>query len=647
MNNPFNITKAVDYTDDDIIRYWVDISNDGFQNLLKPKSLMPMLILGSKGSGKTHLMRFFSYQLQKIRHKDNFIEGVISDGYIGIYLRCSGLNSDRFKGKGQQDEVWNTVFSYYMELWVAQLLLDTIKDFEIDKETQKLICNEVISLFEKELSVEINEFHELKSFIKDLQNKVDYSVNNSAITRNLNNLEILLSPGKLILGMPKIFGKYISSLSKTVFLYLIDELENITEEQQKLINTWYREKEHPVTFRLGARLYGIKTYKTLGGAEENKEGSEYEKTELDSFYRNNDAEYETFIRKVCYNRLNEDGFNISNPDELDSYFEAFDLKTFLNKIKKKKYSQVHIDRVQKELLLDKKYKPEIIEKIISNLKFSDDILIEKTNMFLFYRDWNDRKELVAASESIKKEANDFVVQQSKGSRHAKILSYFKFDLIDQLARDSREKIHYVGFSTFVKMSSGIPRNLLNILKHTYRWSYFGDNIKPFKNGLISIDSQLKGVTETSDWFFEDNRIPSEEGKIAFNCITRIGRLLQDIRYSDIPPECSISSFSLQYEKLNAEGIKIIDMLEKYSFLLVTNNRRDKNSNEYLKTYKFNGIISPKWELSLNKRGVININEKELVAIFETKAEDLFLQILADRKNKYNAPFSNNNSLSLF
>src|SRR4051812_8895501 len=115
--NPFNITKAVDFTDQQINDFWVDIpSGAGFASMAKPTSPMPMQIIGGKGSGKTHLMRFFSYPLQKIRHTRDILGGIQKDGYLGIYLRCGGLNSARFKEKGQTDEVWESVFSYYMEL---------------------------------------------------------------------------------------------------------------------------------------------------------------------------------------------------------------------------------------------------------------------------------------------------------------------------------------------------------------------------------------------------------------------------------------------------------------------------------------------------------------------------------------------------
>ncbi len=47
MINPFNITKAVDYTDFDIEKFWVDFGETGFKEFLKPNSPKPMLIIGS------------------------------------------------------------------------------------------------------------------------------------------------------------------------------------------------------------------------------------------------------------------------------------------------------------------------------------------------------------------------------------------------------------------------------------------------------------------------------------------------------------------------------------------------------------------------------------------------------------------------
>ena len=115
--NPFDLTKASDFSDSEILNYWVDLpgpdaNTPGLLSVLKPKLVMPMLLLGGKGSGKTHLMRFCSAPVQSMRHGGSLSNALTNEGYLGIYLRTDGLNTGRFKGKGQPDEAWSAIFSY-------------------------------------------------------------------------------------------------------------------------------------------------------------------------------------------------------------------------------------------------------------------------------------------------------------------------------------------------------------------------------------------------------------------------------------------------------------------------------------------------------------------------------------------------------
>jgi hypothetical protein len=127
--NPFRITKAVDLSDEEIESLWINVGGDDADTLFQPRSLVPVLLMGGKGSGKTHWMRYYSYPLQFLRHKgDNLgpLAGLARDGYIGIYVLLGGLNSERFRGRGQSEEVWRSLFEYYFELWLAQELLHIV-----------------------------------------------------------------------------------------------------------------------------------------------------------------------------------------------------------------------------------------------------------------------------------------------------------------------------------------------------------------------------------------------------------------------------------------------------------------------------------------------------------------------------------------
>ena len=99
--NPFEITKAVDFTDREIDSMWVDWpAPGGFAEFMSIKSPMVRIIRGGKGTGRTHVMRHFSARVQTIRGSGNAVEQMDRDGVLGIYIRCSGLNFYSISGEG-------------------------------------------------------------------------------------------------------------------------------------------------------------------------------------------------------------------------------------------------------------------------------------------------------------------------------------------------------------------------------------------------------------------------------------------------------------------------------------------------------------------------------------------------------------------
>jgi hypothetical protein len=645
MNNPFDITKAVDFTDEQIVQYWVDISEkDGFKNLLKPTSVMPMIILGSKGSGKTHLMRYFSYELQKIKYKNNLKKGFEDDKFIGIYVRCSSFNSERFSDKGQSDEIWRTIYAYYWELWLTQISLNIIIDLqksgiiEIAKE-QDLVTRIVGLLNKVPQGIPPDNLENLVLFFSKLQKKVDYEVENCIFNEDGRlHIDILVSPSRITYQLPQLIKEYVPFFNDKIFLYLIDELENISENQQRLIQTLIREKNTACTFRIGARLYGVRTYKTLGSGEENRDGSEFEEIILDDFLRNNDK-YDNFVRNICEHRLKLSGY-LHPQKRIDDYIESFNSEMFLNKIKSKKPSQgkSYLDKL-KDKLEKQKLSDDVISDILFNLS-SEDILIERTNILLLYRAWNKKKNLLQSSNEIKESALEYLKDRTKKENsHKKVLDKYKRDIIDMLARETREDIPYYGFKEFIKMSSGTPRNLLNILKHSCKWTYFNKAQEAFRDTTIDFNAQTKGIKDTIDWFFEDNRAPVMQNGKPFECVDRMGKFLRELKYSDAPPECSINIFGLNLEEMSMEAQSVFRFLEKYSYIIKTENRRDKNSNDKYSAYYINGTIAPHWELSLDKRGIVILSCEEAEDIFNLNKSRDFENMLFKKKQKYNVSFS--------
>jgi hypothetical protein len=648
VRNPFDITKAVDFTDEQINEFWVQIweNEEDRMKFLDPLSPVPKFILGSKGCGKTHLMRYFSYPLQKIRYDNNVASLIKGDKYIGIYHILNGLNSHRFSGKGVDNEQWDVIFKYYVELVIAEKVLNIISDIliniGIDSYLEKKICHEIMLRFDTyEQSGIIDDFQKLKYFIFELRKKIDYAVNNVALTRSLDieNIKITATSGNLIFGIPKILSENIPDFKQNniQFLYLWDEFEKLLDSQKKFINTLLWEKDKPSTLWIGARYYGFNVFDTFN-EEKIREGSEYEKVDLDHFLRKTSSNYERFLKRLCESRLSKSGLKISS-DDLEYSFDKFEEDDFLDSFVKKyaptqrPYTLTLISQLNSLFLKE----PEVIEKIISNLSAEGKPLHEKYNYHLFYQDWAKGKNLLKSSEEIKQEYIKFV-QNKTSKRHSNVEQKFKKDLIAQLIKEARERIPYTGLETFIEMAWGHPRSFLNILKHIYKSAIYNGE-QPFQKDKISIRSQTEGVLEASQWFYNDAEVTGEKANTLSTIIDNLGNSLRSVRFSDTISETSPSSFYVISSQLTDEAKEGINLVKTHSFIIENEaGRHSKNSDSKEKLYQIHKMLAPKWDLPIIRRGTVKMNTQLLESIFNKNSFKDFTSHLKEFTNKRNGPF---------
>ena len=656
--NPFDITKATEFTDQQIAEYFVEMPGGSITTLANPRSPVPMIIQGGKGSGKTHLMRYFSYPLQKVRHAENTANKIKDDGYIGVYFRCGGLNAERFRNKGQTSDAWKAIFAYYMELWFGQLVLAICSDFiglaNESKENEANATRECISLFDDTSKFEgAGSLLGLAEKLHAAQKQMDVEINNCALTGTLD-VRIRATSGRLVFGIPQTLQKHFDCVSRLQFLYLIDEFENLMEAQQRYVNTLLREKELPCSFKIGGRLYGFKTFKTYSDEEEIKEGSEYEVLPLDARLRDH-KNYRQFAENLCAKRLGQAGLAPRDADmplvieTLARLFETpLDSRLYEEQTQFIHEKYADRDRPYFTKLRDKVKQgiaqnsvagvrsDQDLEVIVSNLKCADHPILEKLNIFILYKDWRKSKDLVQNSADIRTKCEAFL-SGGEGEQYGDLLEKRKGDLLAQLLRECDRKQQYLGFDTFVGMSEGLPRNLLVLLKSVVNWSAFNGE-QPFKGGKISIDSQREGVREAADWFFDDARTPGSDGTLIRAGVARLATLFRDIRFSDKPSEKAIYTFSADLSQCSPEAQRIVNLAEKWSLLIrVQGGQKDRNSKRVDEKYFINSILSPKWDLPVSRGGALELDPKQVNAIFDPNYISQFDELSRERVSRMTAP----------
>lgn len=651
INNPFDVTKAVDYTDRELYNYWVDLNNEkGFSQMMKPTTLMPMIILGSKGSGKTHIMKYFSYELQKIRceaESKSIQAGLAKEKFIGVFIRCTSFNAETLSGKGVSEEIWSSIHAYLWELWVGERLCGILIDLKemgaFSNEYEKIIVSDTLSLFHEPKNG-IESLNDLHNYFLDLQKSIIYSCQNF-IFEGLDkpNVQIKLNISQLTYGLPQILKNKVPYFKNKYILYLIDEMENFSDSQQKLIQSLIREKPNACTFRIGARPYGIKHYKTLNG-EENHDGSEFEKLVLDEFLRKLDN-YKNYIIEILNTRVKKSNLSLSREFDIRNMIECQTNEDLLYKIFSKKNSQSKraINKLESRLKSNKIYglSDDDVETIISLLNFDEDHVIERANVMLMYRALKGKikESLLVTAQKISENAKVYSLTKSKDTEHGKILNYYRQDLIDSMARDAGIRPLYNGIDRLIELSCGTPRTILRLLKTAFRNQYFNTSKYPFEDGrMLSVKSQQVGIEDTYDWFFEENRIPSSGFNRPVDSIERLGDYLRDLRFSELPPQCSISIFSLDEAALSPEARQNLESLVKYSYLIRSVDRRKKNSHDLMHVYTLNSILLPKWELALAKRGNVQLTTKDAEYILnpiKPKDYDAYFKF---KLAKYKYPF---------
>lgn len=642
MKNPFVITKASEYSNDQINDYWVSV---GGKEVLDTSDFTPKYILGGKGCGKTHLLRYYSLPLQILRN-GSIQDALVNDKYIGIYSVLSTIDSNRFDGKGISQDKWVALFKYYFELYIASFLLETIREFieSVDgKSNEGDFVEAVKRLFLMDIQLESPTLASLLDYIEHRRKDIDYSIENVAFVGDFQNVDINISPSKLLFGIPKALGKIYPIFKDVLFIYIMDEYEKLFEWQKRYVNSLVWEKEHPATFWVGARKYGYTDMRTEGG-EELKKGSEYEPLFLDDYFQQNEKEYIKFAQQLIAKRLNGSTKDV----------EVFSLKfqngkdEVVNVIKERKAGNYkHLknlegeikNAIKKGIVIDRE---DSIDGILGNLTVDtdDNPLLQKYKIYYFYQLWASPKSncLLSLSTEVRKEYVKYL--KTREGKFDNIVDKYKEDLIAQLCEENGVEFYaYSGISDFVKLSWGNPRVLLLLLKKTIEKSQVFHERPLDADGKISIRAQYMAIKETSKWYLDDSQLKGALGVQINTALQNLAKYLRLYRFSDKPTETSVCAFNFGTEGLSQNVVNLIRMMELYSLVIkVENERKQRNSGKAEVTYQLNRILSPNWNLPSARRGIADFTQPLMEVLFNYERFNDFDSEYKNFKERMNAPF---------
>lgn len=649
--NPFDQTQAKDLSDVEIREMWVALPNNGFEEVVRPLSPMPLFIMGSKGSGKTHLMRYSSFPLQRLRAPGaDALKSVEADGYVGIYLSCQGLNAGRFHGKGHPSTVWEEIFPYFFDLWLLRTAVPVLR--EMLAAVRPTEAGEVLRRIGLSVDLPTASVDVFESALASIQREVDQEVNNAA-GRERVDVTIRWNRGDLIFGIPTILRETVPELKEVKFVYLFDEYENLLQDHQKYVNTLLRERRHPVSFRVGARLWGVRTYSTLSAGEPLKEGSEYASVNLDARLRRSRSSYRRFAAVVVAKRLGLTQGSSAPAKALNAVALLYEgppndplLTDDTLALVKDSPSAIrpYFSRLRSELQAyaqrpsGEKLAASEIDEIIGRLEYTKAPLLEKAAILAFYKGWATAEPLVSTAREIERDLANYA-RADPNNRVARQMRYFSKDLAAQLYRDYGKDPDFSGFRTLIDMSMGIPRHLLMILQYVHRWAIFLGGDPYHTSTPVSRRAQNRAVKEAADWFFDDSKLTGAGDEYGHLAIEKLGRLLRSVRFAAKPAECSVSGFSVDLTAISERARAVVAACEEASLIVPSRRgQKDRNSKRIDPKYRLNYLLCPRWDLPIASRGVLPLSTEMANAIFDPDFGPQFDQLAKARTKQMNPPF---------
>lgn len=572
----------------------------------------PIIFVGGRGTGKTMLLRQFSYNVQKIIHTNKtYLDKLKETKYIGIYFRVDKPLLQSLTSLGRMypvDYFEESIFTHFFELTIFKEYLEVIKILENDANIlngDKLyskILSEILSIFPIPQGIVFHSVEDLLQFVIDEINYIWYFQSKKAI--DIDNCVKFTPRCNLIIQgrlsdefcKTKVFD--LLGLSQISILLLLDEFESFSEKQQMVINAAMRyNKEYGIRLRIGMRPYGFKTYDTVNSEDFVKEGRDYSKIEFDNplVKKKNSKNYFDLIQRIAKKRLASvpmfvgmDIVDILGEEDLES--EAKDIV---------KGSSKHIEIYLKEINKRNPYGKYLNIDSLGNIRDDNPLyemeclrlLLKGKSLEYVEKALHDYKNKIKSVEE--KKFSDDYDKKYKLSFVFVLCSIYK-----------REKKGYYGFSDYCYISSGIIGAFIELCRRAFDLAYFKDSVALSK-GIISKDIQTDAAYEYA--YAERDMICriAEHGKKLSVFINNLGNAFSYIhrdlylRY----PETNMFPANVD---LSDENKNLLDVACRWSLIIKKPNLQDSSGqNNTHDMYMLSRVFSPVFKISYRTRGGLN------------------------------------------
>ena len=545
-------------------------------------------------------LRHCSIDVQIVRYKrenscdHNFIDYLNTLGGIGIYIRFDGATIKSFEGSNLSDEKWDNLFIHYFELYILREYLFALKGLQ--SECPHITAS--LNLFLRrmgELLGHRNQFSSLDELIKETTQRILEVSNFRGLVGFQKNEFTPTKPfvsQSLSFEVPLLIRESLSEISpRTNFILLVDEYENFSTSQQRMLNTLIKFVRPGLTFRIGMRRNGWRTYGTVNDDDFVKEGRDYEKFIFEEILHSRNSGYQDFLIEVARKRL----------ESIHVYKEkgTTDIRKFLGKKEDLESEALEIvNGNQNEI--DRHFQSKFPKLKNIQLSPTKSPLVRMLGYL-----WMSRGESESTIEEAISEYESGNKTEKANRLHYDLVNKYRLSLIIILSSIYRKQKQFYSFNTFSYLSSGIVGNFIELCRYTFRYAEFASEGEYVQEG-ISTKLQTKAAVDVGTDELQQVKRIEKYGNQLYHLVENLGGIFRSYHLDTKIRYPETNQFSLDEGFLDETSRDAFDSALMWSVIQKKPTLQSKApSKKKTELYTLNRIFSPVFQISYRTRGGIS------------------------------------------
>jgi hypothetical protein len=613
----------------------------------------PQVIIGGRGCGKTMLLRYLSHESTFSKKRPSVPQDALR--HVGLYWRADTQFASLMQRRGLEDDTWAAAFRHLAAVVLGIEILRSLKS----------IAGSALDLVSEDDLASL-DFRRLQPFSSDLPslfpNLYDFLEDRLAEFESWANDVRAVSQPRFLPGsdflkrMIQVIRQQVAALNEIVFFVYIDEYENLTVQQQKIVNTWLKHSEPPLVFNVAMKRNGFKTQSTEG-AEALSDIHDYRDVDIEQF--DVDSEFPVFAAEIFLLRLRLaelpigeiDPDRLRDPSTLSIRQESAYVDRVLATVHGIFPSRTHCE-LAKDVFCDGVLKQRLFDRVGKALQdrgeaagaVADYLSSEYPEASVIMPALLQRRSL--STTEIKREFSQ--LKSGKENRftgptdwiHNNFIGCY-LQLFEGLVRACPL---YSGFRTFCLMSRGNLRHFLELSFQTLgRFQSKGGGVD-----RVDVERQAYAARQVSADLLAEVRSFGPQGNNLHTFVLRLGSLFSLAQQRPTQSEPERTHFSIQggESELDENQVAFLSEAIKWSVLFGERETKKKSSSEPEGSeFVLNPIYAPYFHISYRKKRKLELSVRE-AAVLISGAYDEVRALLKGYQTRWSVNLSEA-SLPLF